>query len=170
MTSSITNRVEEARSTLQKYLKWEETSTMVYWMKAQITAMLKKDGLWKWALGESVGTWGAFCAEALKCPVTTADHRVQNWEFYFEKHGFLPSTLGKYDAYALYYITIYGKEWNKAKVKRSMDESLDIGRRDFIMNLQGKNECEHEPEEEMRTVCTKCGKTLNKKHDKKGKS
>lgn len=168
MTSSITRRVEEARKYLGEYEKVEEVSTILYWQKAKFTYLLKKENLWKFAVGESTGTWGGFCAEILKCPLTTADHRAANWEFYVEKHQFEPEILANFDAYALYYISIYHKDSDRDTVEEVMASSKVLGRKDLIMELQGREDCAHEPEEEHILVCKKCHKKL-KENGKKRK-
>ncbi len=126
---------------------------------------MKKDDLWKQAIGESSGTWGGFCAEVLKCPTVTADHRADNYEFYIMGHQFTEAEVAEYDAYALYYITIHGKNKRKEQIKELMETSLLLARRDFIDTLKG-TDCEHQrthEEEETFIVCEVCKKKLMRK-------
>lgn len=165
---SIAKRTAKAGSLVEEYQDAETIANRIYWHKAKATYYLKKDNLWKFAQGDSAGSWGAFCAEVLKCPTVSADHRSQNYEFYIVKHRFSTKEVSGYDAYALYYITIYSKDKIKKDVRDLMNSSVVLSRKDLVDNLKG-DDCEHthvHEEEEHLVVCDDCHRKLLKKKKK----
>ncbi len=169
MSHSITKRTSEARSMMEMYKKLEKINETLYWRRGEAIYKLKKDNLWKFAYGEDGSTWGNFCFNELKMPLSTADQKIATYEFFIVKHKFTVKQLSEYNTISLYYISRYKSDETKKQLEGFMADSLVIPRKDFLDVLRGKDCAHHNTHEvdEKRVVCDGCSRVVRKIKPKK---
>ena len=160
---------EKGNKAQEIYKKLEELNVYknnIYWKQAEFLYQLKKDNLYRFVFGEETQSWSSFLSE-IKIPLSSADQKVCNWDFFIKKHSLSPSNMQDIDTSCLYYITAYSKDKDTETIKEQVDCIKHMSRGDFIATIKGID-CLHDGEilEDKNFKCKKCGRKLGNKHTK----
>lgn len=155
-------RSAEARKALEGLSKLNSASNTLYWERARLIYLLRKDDTYKFAYGDDgYNSWSAFCRDQKLAPSSSIQKAV-NWEFFVEKHDFPLTELKQYDNHCLYYIALRKKDEPKKIVKEWVEKISSLTRQDFIQEIRGMT-CLHpktHAEKMEKIVCDVCKKQV----------
>lgn len=151
----------KAREVYDKLMSIHSAGESVYWTKAELYLKLKTDRLYRLVFGVDDQSWASFCAE-IGVPVSSADQKIKNYEFFVVTRGLTREELAGADTSCLYYITRYKPEATKEEVLDWINTIKVVSRGDFIQMIKGNDECMHNTlEQVVKSKCTVCGRTMN---------
>lgn len=151
----------KAREVYDKLMSIHSAGESVYWTKAELYLKLKTDKLYRLVFGVNDQSWASFCAE-IGVPVSSADQKIKNYEFFVNVRGLTREELSGADTSCLYYITRYKPEATRAEVLDWINVIKTVSRGDFIQMIKGNDECMHDRTEEVvKKKCASCGRTLS---------
>lgn len=162
MSKSLHKKAEQAKDIFNDVLLENLTRSASYWLLAEKLYKLKKGNLYKFVFGDSVTSWRAFLSEA-NIPVSTADQRVRNYEYYIVNKGIDVQELIDLDVSCLYRLIgkLESEEATEQQVVEWLDRVRHLSRSDFLKELRGED-CIHEGQPVEITVlkCGSCGSKM----------
>ena len=160
-----------AKSLFEELKQMWDAKDMVNWYEGKMLYYFNKFRLYSYLYGEPTSQ-SAFYAE-VDIPISTAQFKAANYDFYVVKHGFTFKQLRDANTKKLNRAIQYCQTKTKEEMLEVIKDAKrrEMGLRDFLINLGAPDLwCVHtkkHKESQEVEICDECHKKVNGKHPKK---